>query len=231
LSAYELPLTALSGEPLDPGRLRGRTALIVNVASDCGLTSQYASLQELYDRYRDRGLMVLGTPCNQFGAQEPGGPAEIAACAGSYAATFPLTAKLDVNGRGRHPLYELLTATPDSDGRAGDVQWNFEKFIVSPRGEPVARFRPLTAPDSPYLIAAVEQHLPAQAPPRWEAQRVTEVRSGARVRTTDGVELTVTRVEHPFLDRDDLACLIEDSPSRWFAQPLAADATVEVLSS
>ena len=133
---HEIAVKALDGAPLDLGRFAGRALLVVNVASKCGLTPQYEGLQRLHDRYRDRGFSVLGVPCNQFAGQEPGTPEEVAAfCSSSYAVTFPLTEKLDVNGRRRHPLYRELAATPDADGEAGDVRWNFEKFLVSPDGE------------------------------------------------------------------------------------------------
>jgi glutathione peroxidase len=229
-SAYEVPLTALAGEPLDPGLLRGRAALIVNVASRCGLTPQYEGLQQLYERYRDQGLVVVGVPCDQFAGQEPGTPNEIAEfCSASYSVTFPLTEKLDVNGYARHPLYELLTGLPDQSGTAGDVQWNFEKFIVSPRGEPVARFRPTTLPDAPELIEAIEQSLPGHASPKWSTVPATEVAPGDRVIVPNGAELTVSRIEHPFLGRDNVICLIEDTPTVWLAQPVQATAEVKVL--
>ena len=150
-------LPALGGGTLD---LRGDgPTLIVNVASKCGLTPQYEGLQQLYDRYSERGLRIVGVPCNQFGEQEPGTHEEIATfCSANYGVTFPLTAKLDVNGPNRHPLYEELTATPDAEGKAGDVQWNFEKFLVARDGT-VTRFRPLVTPDDPALVAAIERAL------------------------------------------------------------------------
>jgi len=150
-------LPALGGGTLD---LRGDgPTLIVNVASKCGLTPQYEGLQQLYDRYSDRGLKIVGVPCNQFGEQEPGTHEEIATfCSANYGVTFPLTAKLDVNGPNRHRLYEELTATPDAEGKAGDVQWNFEKFLVARDGA-VTRFRPLVTPDDPQLVAAIERAL------------------------------------------------------------------------
>jgi glutathione peroxidase len=157
---YDHTLEALDGGTLDLSSFRGRPTLIVNVASKCGLTPQYEGLQSLYERYADRGLNIVGVPCNQFGEQEPGSPEEIATfCSANYGVTFPLTTKLDVNGPNRHPLYEELTATPDAEGKAGDVQWNFEKFLVSSDGEIIARFRPLTAPDDPELVAAIENAL------------------------------------------------------------------------
>jgi glutathione peroxidase len=150
-------LPALHGGTLD---LRSdEPTLIVNVASKCGLTPQYEGLQQLYDRYSERGLRIVGVPCNQFGEQEPGTHEEIATfCSANYGVTFPLTAKLDVNGPNRHPLYEELTATPDAEGKAGDVQWNFEKFLVARDGT-VTRFRPLVTPDDPALVAAIERAL------------------------------------------------------------------------
>ncbi len=158
---YDIDIDRLDGSPFDLGALRGQALLIVNVASECGLTPQYEALQRLHDRYAGRGLTIVGVPCNQFGEQEPGNPDEIAGfCSQSYAVTFPLTEKVDVNGARRHPLYHELTQVADADGRAGDVQWNFEKFLVSPEGDVVARFRPLVAPDSDEVVAALEARLP-----------------------------------------------------------------------
>jgi glutathione peroxidase len=135
--------------------------LVVNVASKCGLTPQYTGLEELQKRYAGKGFTVLGVPCNQFGAQEPGSPEEIQTfCSTTYGVTFPMTEKVDVNGDDRHPLYQLLTATPDAEGEAGDIQWNFEKFLVSPAGEIVNRFRPVVDPAADELIEAIEAHLP-----------------------------------------------------------------------
>jgi glutathione peroxidase len=230
MTVFDLPLTSLDGKRLDADALRGRAALIVNVASRCGLTPQYGELQRLYERYRQQGLVVLGTPCNQFGSQEPGDASEIGDCAASYEVSFPLTEKLDVNGHDRHPLYELLTAVPDASGLAGDVQWNFEKFLVSPRGRPLARFRPTTPPDAPEVLAAIEAQLPGRPAPVWQRTAVGEIRPDDRVRTASGVELTVSRLELAFLGRDDLVCLVEDGPERWLAQPLAVDDEVEILA-
>lgn len=167
---YSYSLPRLEGGRLELAELRGRTALIVNVASRCGLTPQYEGLEWLHTVYAGRGLTVIGAPCNQFGEQEPGSPEEIAEfCWSTYGVSFPLTAKLEVNGPGRHPLYEELTAVPDGDGEAGDVRWNFEKFLISPAGEVVGRFRPLVAPHSPELVTAVEAALPDGPPvaPPW----------------------------------------------------------------
>ncbi|WP_145942489.1 glutathione peroxidase [Corynebacterium glyciniphilum] len=154
-----IPVRALDGSELNLTDFNG-PLLIVNVASKCGLTPQYTALEKLAEDYRDRGLAVLGAPCNQFMGQEPGSPEEIAEfCSATYGVTFPLTEKLNVNGEDAHPLFAELTKTPDADGKAGDVEWNFEKFLVSKDGEVLARFRPATVPDAPEIIAAVEKAL------------------------------------------------------------------------
>jgi glutathione peroxidase len=154
-------LEGLNGQPLDSDQLAGKTVLVVNVASKCGLTPQYEGLEQLQRTYGDRGFTVLGVPCNQFGGQEPGSPAEIEQfCRTTYGATFPMTAKLEVNGRQRHPLYQSLTAVTDADGEAGEIQWNFEKFLVAPSGEVLARFRPTVAPDDAQLVEQIENSLP-----------------------------------------------------------------------
>ena len=158
----DLPVTTLDGEPTTLGALtRGRPALVVNVASRCGLTPQYGALEALHEEYADRGFTVIGMPCNQFGGQEPGTSEEIAEfCSATYGVTFPLTEKVDVNGPQAHPLYQRLTTVADADGNAGDVAWNFEKFLVSGDGEVLARFRPSTQPDSPEVRTAIESLLP-----------------------------------------------------------------------
>ena len=158
----DLPVTTLSGQPTTLGELTaGRTALIVNVASRCGLTPQYTALESLNEELTDRGFTVIGFPCNQFGGQEPGTEQEIADfCSTSYGVTFPMTAKIDVNGPDRHDIYSQLTRTTDAGGEAGDIQWNFEKFLLAPDGQVVARFRPRTAPDAPEVRTAIEAALP-----------------------------------------------------------------------
>jgi glutathione peroxidase len=161
MSIHEIPVRTLEGAPTTLEAHRGEAMLIVNVASRCGLTPQYAGLEELHARYHDRGFSVVGVPCNQFMGQEPGSPEEIAEfCSTTYGVTFPLLEKTEVNGPQRHPLFDELTRHPDPEGEAGDVQWNFEKFLVDPDGEVVARFRPGTEPDADDLVAAVEKHLP-----------------------------------------------------------------------
>ena len=158
---HDVQIGALGGGPADLAGYQGKAILIVNVASKCGLTPQYAGLQHLYDTYRDRGLVVLGVPCNQFAGQEPGTAEQIEEfCRVNYDVTFPITEKVDVNGADRHPLYRQLVATSDAKGEAGDVLWNFEKFLVDPAGSVVNRFRPQVTPEAAELVAAVEQTLP-----------------------------------------------------------------------
>jgi glutathione peroxidase len=158
----DLPVTTLSGEPTTFGALTaGKAALVVNVASKCGLTPQYTQLEALQDELAERGFTVLGFPCNQFGGQEPGTADEIAEfCSTTYGVTFPLSDKVEVNGSGRDPIYARLTEVADVEGAAGDIQWNFEKFLISPDGAVVGRFRPRTEPDAPELRKAIEAVLP-----------------------------------------------------------------------
>jgi len=161
MSLAQIPLTTLDGNPTSLAAYDGRAVLVVNVASKCGLTPQYGALEQLARDYGDRGLTVIGVPCNQFMGQEPGTPEQIATfCSTTYGVTFPLLAKADVNGADRHPLYAVLTETADAGGDAGDVQWNFEKFLIAPDGAVVNRFRPRTEPDAPEVIAAIEAVLP-----------------------------------------------------------------------
>src|SRR5206468_10776889 len=144
----DVPIHTLDGSDGGLDAAKGKATLIVNVASKCGLTPQYEGLERIQQRFASKGFTVLGVPCNQFGAQEPGTPDEIATfCSTTYGVTFPMTEKIEVNGDGRHPLYQQLTAVADAEGGAGDIQWNFEKFLVSPDGEIVARFRPLIEPE------------------------------------------------------------------------------------
>lgn len=147
-------LTALDGSALPD--TDGRTVLVVNVASKCGLTPQYEGLERVQQRFGGESFTVLGVPCNQFMGQEPGTPEEIQTfCSSTYGVTFPLTEKIDVNGEGRHRLYAELTVVPDSAGEAGDVQWNFEKFLVGADGS-ITRFRPTVDPEADEIIAAIE---------------------------------------------------------------------------
>jgi glutathione peroxidase len=161
MTVFDVEIGALTGGPANLSQYRDRALLIVNVASKCGLTPQYAGLQQLADRYADRGLVVLGVPCNQFGGQEPGSAEDIVEfCQANYGVTFPLTEKVDVNGPDRHPLYQQLTPTADAEGAAGDIQWNFEKFVVAPDGSVAARLRPRVTPEAPELVDAIERVLP-----------------------------------------------------------------------
>ena len=157
-------MNTLSGEKssLERTGLAGKALLIVNVASKCGLTPQYTALEALHERLSPRGFSVVGFPCNQFGGQEPGTSEEIAEfCSATYGVTFPLFEKIEVNGVGRHLIYDELTAVADAEGAAGDIQWNFEKFLIRPDGSVAARFRPRTVPDDPEVLAAIEENLPA----------------------------------------------------------------------
>jgi glutathione peroxidase len=139
----------------------GVATLVVNVASRCGLTPQYTALEQLQERYAGRGFTVLGVPCNQFGGQEPGSDAEIAEfCSSTYGVTFPMTEKVEVNGSGRHPLYDELVTVRDTEGYTGDIRWNFEKFLIAPDGRVAARFDPRTEPDDPRVVSAIEAVLP-----------------------------------------------------------------------
>ena len=161
MTVFDIPIGALTGGPADLAQYRGRALLVVNVASRCGLTPQYAGLQELHEEYADRGLVVLGVPCNQFAGQEPGSAAEISDfCQVNYGVTFPLTEKVEVNGPERHSLYAALVETPDAEGHTGDIRWNFEKFLVAPDGTVAARFAPTVTPDDPTLHATIEKLLP-----------------------------------------------------------------------
>ena len=161
MSLLEQPIARLDGSPATLGDLTGgKPALVVNVASKCGLTPQYTALEALHEQYAGRGFSVVGVPCNQFGGQEPGSAEEIAEfCSASYGVTFPMTEKVDVNGADRHPVYAELVRTPDQSGVAGDVQWNFEKFLVDGDGAVVARFGPQVVPDDPQVTAAIESVL------------------------------------------------------------------------
>ena len=160
MSIYDHPVQALDGSDADLHDYEGKVALIVNVASKCGLTPQYEGLEKLQKTYGDQGFTVLGFPCNQFLGQEPGTNEEIATfCSTTYGVTFPMFDKIDVNGDDQHPLYAELTQVEDADGAAGDVQWNFEKFLLAPDGS-VTRFRPGVEPEDPAIVAAIEASLP-----------------------------------------------------------------------
>jgi glutathione peroxidase len=160
MAIYEFKAKTIDGDERSLGEYNGKALLVVNVASQCGLTPHYAGLQELYENFRDRGLVVLGFPCNQFGTQEPGTEAEIKTfCETRYGVTFPMFAKIDVNGPTRHPLYAFLTEQATQPDGPGDIQWNFAKFLIDRSGKVVARFAPPTKPVSDEIVRAVEKTL------------------------------------------------------------------------
>ena len=161
-SIYDIPIKTLDGQPSSLAEHKGKVLLLVNVASKCGLTPQYTGLEALHEKYKDRGFSVIGVPCNQFGGQEPGSAEEIQTfCSTSYGVTFPMYEKIEVNGPGRHALYESLVGVADNKGHTGDIQWNFEKFLISPQGNVIARYNPIVAPDDEALISAIEENLPS----------------------------------------------------------------------
>ncbi len=160
MSVYDVPLKSLDGDPGVLGGQKGKVTLLVNVASFCGLTPQYEGLEGLYERFGAQGFSVVGIPCNQFGAQEPGTADEIKTfCSTSYGVEFPLTEKVEVNGDNRHPLYQQLTETADGEGHSGDIRWNFEKFLVSRDGDVIARFSPMVEPGNDELVGSIEKAL------------------------------------------------------------------------
>jgi glutathione peroxidase len=157
-SLYDIPIKDIDGKPTSLKAYQGKVLLIVNVASHCGFTPQYKGLESLYEKYKSQGLVILGFPCNQFGQQEPGTAQEIKQfCSSNYHVTFPMFEKIEVNGADRHPLYVSLAGT-DSPF-AGDIKWNFSKFLVSRDGKIVKRFESKVAPDSPELVSAIESAL------------------------------------------------------------------------
>jgi glutathione peroxidase len=221
-------LQALDGGPLPGDTVAGKAVLVVNVASRCGLTPQYEGLERLQERFGERGFTVLGVPCNQFAGQEPGTAEEIREfCSATYGTTFPLTEKLEVNGEGRHPLFAWLSAEPDADGRAGEIEWNFEKFLVSPQGSVAARFRPTVGPEDDAIVAAIEAAL---AGPATRTVPAAEVAVGDRVLMPDGLALTVTRIDDEMLGGRDYIAFVEDSPARWLKLPMKRDGEVELLA-
>ncbi|HEY2430304.1 MAG TPA: glutathione peroxidase [Acidimicrobiales bacterium] len=162
MSFYDVAISGLDGSPLELSSLAGKEVLVVNVASKCGLTPQYEGLEKLHEQYASRGFEVLGFPCNQFMGQEPGTAEEIREfCSTTYGVAFPIFEKIDVNGAQQHPIFAELEQQADADGEAGDVKWNFEKFLVAPDGKVVGRFRPQVTPDDPALVSAIEAALPA----------------------------------------------------------------------
>jgi glutathione peroxidase len=162
MALYDIPIHTLQGDDAKLADYNGKTLLLVNVASKCGLTPQYEGLERLQKTYGDRGFSVIGFPCNQFMGQEPGTSEEIAQfCSATYGVTFPLMEKIEVNGEGRHPIYAELTEKEDAEGAAGDITWNFEKFLVSPKGDVVARYRPQVEPEDASVVSDIEAQLTA----------------------------------------------------------------------
>ena len=160
MALYDIPIHTLQGDDATLGDYAGKTLLLVNVASKCGLTPQYEGLERLQKTYGDRGFTVIGFPCNQFMGQEPGTSEEIAQfCSATYGVTFPLMEKIEVNGGGRHAIYSELTEKEDAEGKAGDITWNFEKFLVSPQGDVVARYRPQVEPEDQAIVSDIEAQL------------------------------------------------------------------------
>lgn len=161
--ALDFKMESLEGKPVELKQYAGKVVLIVNVASECGLTGQYEGLQKVSDKYKDKGLAVLGFPCNQFGTQEPGSSKEISEfCKKNYGVTFDLFQKIEVNGEAATPLYRHLTSQETMPKGKGKVSWNFEKFLLNRQGEVVARFAPQTDPEDPDLVAAIEKQLAAK---------------------------------------------------------------------
>lgn len=160
MSVFSVKIKGLIAGDDALGSVANKVVLVVNVASKCGLTPQYTGLEALQKEFSVKGFSVLGVPCNQFGAQEPGTASEIATfCSTNYGVSFPMTEKVDVNGPGRHPLYELLTPVKDAEGHSGDIRWNFEKFLVGKNGEVIARFSPMISPDDETLRSAIRAAL------------------------------------------------------------------------
>jgi len=161
MSLHDIPIGRLDGTPSTLGEITGgQPALVVNVASQCGLTPQYTALEQVHEEYAGRGFTVVGVPCNQFGGQEPGTSEEIAEfCSATYGVSFSLTEKVEVNGGGRHMLYAELVRVADESGKAGDIAWNFEKFVLDGQGSVVARFNPSVVPDDDQVITAIEKVL------------------------------------------------------------------------
>lgn len=160
-SIYDFEVKTIKGEKVDLSKYKGKTVLLVNVASKCGYTKQYADMQKVYDKYKDQGFVILGFPCNQFGGQEPGTESEILEfCQENYGVTFPMFSKVEVNGEGKAPLYKYLTALETAPKAAGDISWNFEKFLIGPDGKVVGRYSSKVTPGSKEMTEKIEALLP-----------------------------------------------------------------------
>ena len=161
-SIYDFTMNSIDGAPTSFTKFQGKVVLLVNVASRCGFTPQYAALEKVYEKYKDRGFVIVGIPANNFGGQEPGSNQEIKTfCSAKYNVTFPMMAKVSVKGSDKTPLYEFLTDKSSNPQVGGEIQWNFTKFLIGPDGHPVARFEPDVTPDSPQVVASIEKELSA----------------------------------------------------------------------
>jgi glutathione peroxidase len=159
-SIYDFTMNSIDGEPTPLSKYQGKVVLLVNVASRCGFTPQYTALEKVYEKYKDRGFVIVGIPANNFGGQEPGSNQEIKTfCSTKYNVTFPMMAKVSVKGDDKTPLYQFLTDKTANSSVAGEIQWNFTKFLIGPDGHPLARFEPNVTPDSPELTGAIEKAL------------------------------------------------------------------------
>ena len=159
-SVYDFTLNSIDGQPSSLGSYKGKVLLVVNVASRCGYTPQYSALESVYEKYKDRGLVIVGVPANNFGAQEPGTNQEIKTfCTRKYTVQFPMMSKVSVKGSDMTPLYQYLTDTAQNPKTGGEIKWNFTKFLFDRNGNIVARFEPDVTPDSPQVIAAIEKSL------------------------------------------------------------------------
>jgi glutathione peroxidase len=158
--ALNFTMKSITGKDVNLADYQGKVLLVVNVASKCGLTPQYEELEALHEKLSDKGLVVMGFPCNQFGKQEPGTDAQIAEfCEATYKVKFPMFSKVDVNGEEAAPLYKYLTSVDTKPKEKGKISWNFEKFVIGKNGQVVARFSPQTAPDSKEVLAVIEAEL------------------------------------------------------------------------
>jgi glutathione peroxidase len=160
-SIYDFKVKTIDGKEVDLSEYKGKTILIVNVASKCGYTRQYSDMQTAFEKYKDRGLVILGFPCNQFGGQEPGSEAEIMEfCKTNYGVTFPMFAKLDVKGEGADPLFKYLSGLKVEPKGAGDISWNFEKFLISSEGKVIGRYKSAVSPTGKDMVQILEDLLP-----------------------------------------------------------------------
>jgi glutathione peroxidase len=159
-SVYDFTLNSIDGQPAPLGAYKGKVVLLVNVASRCGFTPQYAALESVYEKFKDRGFVIVGIPANNFGSQEPGTNQEIKTfCQTKYSVTFPMMSKISVKGEDQTPLYQFLTDKAAHPRTGGEIQWNFTKFLIGPDGRVIARFEPAITPDSPEVTAAIEKAL------------------------------------------------------------------------